>query len=334
MRIVVNPRVRANAGPKANTYHNRRLVYQAEILRRAGYDVSIDLKEASRIIASPDAAKLLNGLPPAADNAIASMGPDDIYLCSVGYLMLNGKSPDDATIIAWNDSLSCTRGVSPKCDKVELFMSWICDNAEFTEQTEATHPGIAKWQYPPRQRLLSVPFVPHDVMLEQFWHDGMTDAFLDDDLDALRERYCRPVVPGKIGFIGAALPYRTRLANAITGVEFYWSDGNNRLEPDVCLGRVSECDAVLHLPGDTWKCARQLEAVLLGRPLIQKRGLIDVTPALDDSNTILIDEWTDMEAARKRLPESVAIVAEADRCYKSGWSLKGQIETAIKMVTE
>ena len=235
-------------------------------------------------------------------------------------------------VIAWADSLSCHRGYELK--KVDLFLSWICGPEEFTEQTEKAHPGINSWQFPDRQRMLSVPFVPHDLMLERFWRDGLTDAFLDDNLEPIRKKYCRKVVLGRVGFIGGGWPVRMKIIKTLGNAYIHLTHGDGRLAPLALLEKISECDAVLQLPGDTWKCARHMEAVVLGRPVVQKRGLIDVTPPLTDANTILVDQWNDLDIVHARLPESAAIVAEADKCYKDGWSLRGQILTAIKMVTE
>ncbi len=334
MKVIVNPRVYAAAGIRANRYHSRRLIYQAEILRRAGHDVLIhDLDRAKQVGQDDDIRRLLGKFPGADDTSIRDLSPDDIYLCSIGYLrvhkdasMLKGK------VIAWADSLSCHRGY--ELSRVDLFLSWICGPEEFTEQTEKAHPGINNWRFPDRQRMLSVPLIPHDLMLEQFWRDGLTDAFLDDNLEPIRKKYCREVVPGRVGFIGGGWPVRMDIIKTLGNAYIHLTHGDGRLAPLALLEKISECDAVLQLPGDTWKCARHMEAVVLGRPVVQKRGLIDVTPPLTDANTILVDQWSDMDLIRSRLVESASIVAEADKCYKEGWSLRGQILTAIRMVTE
>lgn len=335
MRVIVNPHVYAASGGRANVYHNRRLVYQAEILRRANYDVAIHPAGLIPHSQDIDARRMMAALPVVDDITVRNLGADDIYICSVGYILVHKEDslPPKARIIAWADSLSCFRGYD--MDRVDLFMSWTCGPEEFTEQTEKAHPGIAGWRFPDKARVLSVPFVPHDLMLEQFWRDGMTDAFLDDDMEAIRDKYSHKSKLGRVGFIGGGWPIRTKILPTLDGIYVYLTNSpDRRLSPVDMLREISQCEAIMQLPGDTWKCARHMEAVLLGRPVVQKRGVIDVTPPLTDSNTILVDEWSDMDAVRSRLPGAAAIVAEADKCYKDGWSLRGQILTAIKMVTK
>jgi hypothetical protein len=64
---------------------------------------------------------------------------------------------------------------------------------------------------------------------------------------------------------------------------------------------------------------------MMGVPVIRLGGKAEYTPPLARSNCILIEDWGDRAAIEEGMERSEPIVAEADRCYRTGWSLRGQL---------
>ena len=183
-------------------------------------------------------------------------------------------------------------------------------------------------------KLLVLPWPPHRIVLECIERDGLIDKYLSDDLSAIRDRYGSQKKRRQFGFIGCKMRARS-IAEKLTGdaAEFHWTSStkfSQKLEPARYLQWLSECEAVLNIPGERWNCYRFSEAVMMGVPVVQVRGKVRAIPAVDETNTILVDDWSDIATMRRALGRRADIVAAADRAYRAGWGLPGQAKLLLE----
>jgi len=323
---------------KSAIYHGRRLVYQAVIAKSMGHDVELHLPSGVFDFEPmpPDLKKLAGDLRITDGTKPSALPADAVYFCTTTYVLYAGNYvPKLPKIVVWNDTLACQHAdkLFPAAD---LVLAWVTKPSDFTEPTMERHPGIKKYRWPEEgQPVMSVPFVSHDVVLEALWEDGMTDAYLRDDLEAIRAKYGSSKKKRLAGFIGGNLPVRSRIGATLEPptYEVVWAGGHHpRLLPTDVLRWISESEACLNLPGDTYSCSRFCDAVLMGVPVIPKKDTLWFTPAVNESNTISVDNWANILKIRAGIEHSQEIVANADKAYREGWSLRGQLVQSLKRI--
>ena len=162
----------------------------------------------------------------------------------------------------------------------------------------------------------------------------MIAHYLRDDVETIRGQFKSAKVR-KIAFLGMPWPARSVIEKTLEGPEWeFWYRGSGTNLPQIVggeyLGWLSGCEAIMDLPGDTWNSYRFGEAAMMGVPLVEDRGKINVTPALSDDNCILVDGWGDREKMLAALERIDEIKAGADAAYREGWSMRGQLIQACK----
>jgi hypothetical protein len=173
--------------------------------------------------------------------------------------------------------------------------------------------------------------------------DGMAASFLRDDLEAIRERYGSGGQKKRmLGFAGnkniAQRVDKLRLMDESsppgTVVHHLTSDtrSDEAIPPGEYLRWLSECFALLHLPGDTWKCSRHMEAVMMGVPVVLMPDPFDITPPLHPGNSICVKGWDDWWTVNDvfEFGDTLKIIGQADADYRLGWSLRGQLQQILR----
>jgi len=338
MKIAINPCIGRPEEPVVRR-KSRRLLYLAAIARSMGHDVS--LHEEGRPLgrfrgrAGFDFLRLREEFP------ANSPSKADLYFCSSG--TATGGVPTNCPTVAWKEGIGFTRD-RELAEKVALIVAYIWRLEDFTREVGYGHkprprnpPGHVEHVGP---KVLSVPWLAHDTVLAQLDGDGMTDAYLADDLESIRDRYGSPSKLRQVGFYGYRWPQRSQIAALFKGddrFDFQWSSGESKslvkLPPDRYLGWVSGCRAMIQLPGDTWKCSRHCESVMMGVPVVQLAGKIHLMPPLSAENTVLVDDWQDKDGIFTSLERAREIAAKADGAYREGWSLRGQFSQVLKRLS-
>jgi len=326
-RIIVNPAV-LSGGRKRNR-KGRRLLYLALIARQMGYDVALDKARQRHFPRHPQLQAIIRELPPA-----RGIKRDDVYLASDR--VLQTYEPTARRVVAFKEAFDCSRDAA-LCKRVAVLVAYVWSRECFTVQANRRQRPRTKVARVVRDKVMSVPWRPFETTTETIHDDGMLDAFLRDDLAAIRAAYGVASKSREIGFIGCAEHlHNVRKSLCHESYSVLWAGGGRpKLSSADYLAWLSGCKAVLNLPGDTWKCSRFLESVMMGVPVVQKRGTCDDWdwPPTDET-TILVDDWRDVDAIRARLKDSARIVASADMAYRKAWSLRGQLKRILARLGE
>jgi hypothetical protein len=254
----------------------------------------------------------------------------DVYICSTEEIKHNPRIIPPCFVAAYKERfepIERPRDIL-RADVVLAYATGISDFSE-------PHGRISeplKYRKAMQSRLLTVPWRPHDHVTRLFERDGMLDAFIDDDLETIRARYTAPAKVRDVGFAGTnhrGRARRSRLYGGDPHFHFRWTT-TKRMLPDDYLRWLSECRIVLGFPGDTWNCSRFCESVVMGSAIVQQRGKINLTPPMTTDNVILVDDWGDKDVILNALEHVSEICAAADRAYKQGWSLRGQMNQIIE----
>ena len=263
----------------------------------------------------------------------------DAVVCHPAVLMADPGIADGAPVAVLKNSLDC-RHDTWLAGHATLVVAWVWRRADFSGEhswnaSDATERAM-------RGKVLQVPLLPHERVLAQLEADGLTGALLRDDLEAIRSRY-RGELTGNVFFAGFPQQDRreaaARLAAAVP-LEVRWTDlGKGPCLPAKDYLRLTAAaSAVPNLPGDTHVCYRFAEAVMLGVPVIVRRGTIHLTPAVKDfafpgeSNAIVVEDWDDWDAIRIGIDRREEIVAEADAAWRAGWGLTAQVRMMIEQL--
>lgn len=157
--------------------------------------------------------------------------------------------------------------------------------------------------------------------------------YLTDDLAAIRAAYCPAIPPvgAKPGFVGANEYGRSERAGMLgpaADAQF------SRMSAREYVRFMATHAATLDFPGQIPATYRFTESVVFGRPVVRCKTDPEyvLDPPLDHTNHIALRSWGDREGLAIGLEASIDIVAAADACYLSGWSIKSQIERAVKHV--
>jgi hypothetical protein len=336
MLVVVNPTVRRGE-PGGNRRKTRRLVYLAWIARDMGHEVKIHLPSSPRVRSLRNSegryefVDIVDDLP-VVDNA-RDLPADAVYLCSSGQALVSeNELPKRAKVVIFKEYLGTTheRRLVDVCDLLVAYVRLVTDFS-VTVKRPADPSGFDKAT---RAKAFSVPWRPHEKVTQVIHDDGIVVPFLRDELGAIRAKYGAADKARDVGFIGENVPPRSRITAHYANDDRFivqWAGGHHPSIPaQQYLWWISECRIVLGLPGDTWKCSRFCEAVMMGVPVVQQAGTIELTPPMTRENTVLLDEWADKGEIISRLDDTEAIVAAADKAYREGWSLRGQLGQIFK----
>ena len=275
---------------------------------------------------------LLNDFP------FADSPPEcDVYLCSEETALGSNRLP--GKVVAFRTRLGGGQTLIDQRRKFALLVGYVLTQADFTKKT---HSGgkvrdDSPTENPLGDKWLSVPWLPFECTLHAMHEDGMWDAYLRDDLDAIRERYGSDEKKRMFGFLGGYWGWRSEIKSLYDGddrFEIVWAGGHHGPAKPAheYLKWMSECRGCLHLPGDTWKCSRHCEAVMMGVPVACQRGIVDLTPPITADNAILVDDWGEDREWMVALLEDYGDTkaTEADKAYREGWSLRGQFTQILK----
>jgi len=334
MKIAIHPVVE-RPEPLAFRRNVRRLLYLGRIAASAGHSVWLAPLSAddSAKLRRPEMTEWLLALAAEFPEADSFPPGTDLAICSNSHAARVAAYAPDIPLIVFKEDIDYRkdRGLLGIAD---LIPCCVWRREDFSEcrhrpPDEPDHEEVM------RPVVLPVPWLPHDRVLLQLEADGLAEAYLTDDLDAIRNRYSGKK-RWRLGFLGADVPQTRREALAAlqrTGLldfcRTYAPEGWSQPAGEY-LRWLSQCMAIPEVPGDQWNCYRFAEAVLMGVPVVRLAGKAEFAPPVTPENCILIDDWADREAIEAGLQRSGPIAAEADRCYRAGWSLKGQFERALR----
>ena len=338
MRIVVDPHVPGN--PNLRCRMTRRFAYIAWIAHDLGHDVAVrcepnEFKSLRNMETYGGRSgfsfvNLLNDIPTVSDLRNA-----DLLVCSEE-MAVRQRRPD-CKVAAWRTRLGGGAEVAAKRRKFDVLCGYVFSEPDWTKKV--TTKGLPRGDTPPENKLgdkwLSVPWIPFEPTLHAIHQDGLWKAYLQDDLGAIRDKYGATEKRRHAGFIGYPWGWRTKIARSLDDPRFVflWPthvEHKATMGPREYLLWLSECRLSLCLPGDTWKCSRFGESVMMGVPTVNPRGRMWLTPPLADYNAVLVDEWSElleMDLSDQRLRN---IAACADEAYREGWSLRGQVKQMLR----
>lgn len=324
----------------------RRLAYMAAIAQAEGHKVIVHVPDC----ANPEFAR-----PLYFDFVRDAINPLDIIYCS-GHQVLDHVPNVAAYFCSHATPIVQPRDAVPphgKIPRVYFKESLSCEHDPYLALTGAVIVSYVwrpkdfasdrkrEWFETARQhqakiadKILSVPWLPHERVLAQLHKDGLWRAFIADDLKTIRTRYSTGKTERYGGFVGKPWPVRKELAARLgPRFEFVWAGhGLPQMAPDEYLRWMSECRLCLGLPGDTWKCSRFLEAVMMGVPCVQRADTINIEPPLTGRNCVLVREFDDHATIHAAMKDAGQIVRQATADYKAGWSLRAQFREIMRRV--
>jgi len=180
------------------------------------------------------------------------------------------------------------------------------------------------------ERLLMVPHLVHYGVMMQLAEDGLFQAYLDDDVEAIREFYDAPKTD-KIGFAGEDVAGRREFAEKLQAelgdvCDFRFDE---RMPPGEYLRWMCSLRAALILPGEREATYRFAEAVMLGVLTIIKEQAQPIEPPACVANSIALWDWDDAPRISRRFDFAEEMLFEADEFYREYWSPTGQAGLAI-----
>jgi hypothetical protein len=192
-------------------------------------------------------------------------------------------------------------------------------------------------------RHIGVHYPPFERVLEMFHRDGTLGDYVRDDLGSIRENYGGPTKRYDIGFRGYTTcdatpgqPNRSQIfAHYYEKPHFemqFSKDPTWYERPGEYLRFLSECRLTLCLPGDRLKSHRHIEAAMMGSPCVLVRDLLDVHPKHTTENSVIQNDWFDVDGALAGLERCESLVAESDKAYRDGWSTSGQMRTLLDRI--
>jgi len=341
MRLVFNLAVwRENE--EAINRKTRRLAYMAAIAESEGHAVTIH-NPANR---NPEFDRVLK--IPFVNDTVGRMdvlegGEEDLFAFGQidGYFMSHATTLNQPCVLIphalaprvyFKESLGCADDAHLARHGAAI-ISYVQRQRDFTDnRPRAWCEAVLQSEPITRRKIISAPWLPHERVLDLIHRDGLWRAFIDDNLAPIRRQYCAAKKRRYGGFVGKPWAVRQDLAATLgTHYEFKWAGhGLPQLSPREYLKWLSECRVSLGLPGDTWKCSRFLESVLLGVPCVQQAGTININPPLTADNCVLVDRFDDPKAIDAAVPRFAAIAERATRDYTEGWSLRGQFRQIIR----
>jgi hypothetical protein len=179
-------------------------------------------------------------------------------------------------------------------------------------------------------RMLGVPFLIHDRVIEGFIENALFSDYLEDNITAIRNNFSSVICDKWLGYCGARWKHRLDLL---------------RSAPDWCNWKIYDSHVMsgyehakwlcrhrgaLVLRGDTPKVNLHPLAVLLGRVVVSDTINDQMTPNLCCLNSVLISGqehdawWEHVSGCLEDEDMCTEMVEDADEAYVSGWSPTGQ----------
>jgi len=336
MKIAVNPQCSMPAG-RPTERNVRRLLLLAFIAKDMGHDVVVHsstkyVDQVEQNHPEPDARGYMQLSEELSFRENVAPFKPDVYVCSTSAVK---SAPAGSVVIAWAESFHYRR-LPQIADRCSVIASYMLRRTDFSGDKGLKVKDKPEHFAGLEGKTLSVPWLIMTVTFRQLQRDGLIKSYCRDDLAAIREQYSAPEKNKVIGFLGNNMPpYRMECARQLPQddrftLKFTGGIRERSLQSAQYLRWLSECQAILHLPGDTWKCARFSEAVMMGVPVIVPAGKEYLTPPTTSKNAIPIESWSDADTMFAGIERSKEIVASADAAYREGWSLRGQFIQALK----
>lgn len=178
-------------------------------------------------------------------------------------------------------------------------------------------------QFDEHPRLLPVPFMVHDSCMAGFITEGMFEAFIGNDIRAIRERYSSE----KTGLLGLRCCGWTKRkefcadAPEWADIGFYDTPQMKSLEH---ARWISGYRGGLCLRGDTPKSNLASMLALLGVGIVMQPIERRETPRMDFRNTVQFGSWEQVKMELENDSHLGDITAQATNDYIEGWSPAGQ----------
>lgn len=182
-------------------------------------------------------------------------------------------------------------------------------------------------------RLIPVPFLVHDRVMEYLMSAGLFQAYVSDDLEKLRKHFSAGKQAGRVGFQGCGWSNRKHWAKELPDYcecVFYYS--HSMSAADHCRWLMG-FEAGIVFPGDTPKVNLMPLLAMLGISIVSIECPVRVIPPITDRNSILLKDWNDHEGLEFGLQRLKSISEAATEDYKSGWSPMGQARLIAEAVS-
>ena len=105
------------------------------------------------------------------------------------------------------------------------------------------------------------------------------------------------------------------------------------MSPPDYLKFMMECEMGINLRGAGPKAYRFAEMAMLGIPIVTCMPAMRDTPLVSDKNVILLRSHDDVESLEKGYLKRHEIAAEATRCYRDGWSMRGHAKMILERIS-
>jgi len=243
-----------------------------------------------------------------------------------------GQIPKGCKVVAFKESLNITKDVQ-LAERVDLIVCYVWQPKDWTFRNVKVRKGHLDTVRP---KIMQVPWLCHDRVLDVLHKDGLTSAYLNDNVEAIRSKYAAAEHKRTIGFIGARLPHRSRIMAKVEGAFGFeikrWAGGHDpSLTPGQYLRWLTECELSLNLEGDTYSCSRLAECAMMGAAVVQCRPeRFAYTPPITAANAVLCDAWTNKEQILSGWPDAEQRAEGATQAYREGWSLRGQFQQMLR----
>lgn len=176
-------------------------------------------------------------------------------------------------------------------------------------------------------RTLNVPFLIHDRVIREM--GPLFEAYLRDDIEAIRAAWRPAVQTGVAAYSGAGWPLRKQFfADAPEWVEARFYDTHPMGGVEHARWLAGYRGAIV-LRGDTPKVNLTPLAVLLGVPVVAPE-IERNTPPLDEDSMILFDGWDSLRAVLDDEARCRRIADRATEIYRAGWSPLGQARQIVR----
>ena len=169
-----------------------------------------------------------------------------------------------------------------------------------------------------------------DGVLSVLVEDGLLDAYLDDDTEAIRRRYAAPKRRAA-GFLGCQLYGRQAMAKQLPlwcEVAFYRDE--KIMSTRDYLRWLSGCCAAIDFPGQHQRTYRFTEAALLGVPVVCVAPEHQPAVPLSEGCALTLRGWDDHSRLWRLMGDLDGVRAAADLAYRRSWSLRAQVRTILE----
>lgn len=180
-------------------------------------------------------------------------------------------------------------------------------------------------------KLLKVPFLIHDRVIEHLVEHDLFQAYIDNDLQAIRDHFANGK-SGVLGFCGCGWPFRKAFcADAPDWAEIRFFDSHPMSGGEHAKWLMG-FKAALALRGDTPKTNLPPLLAMLGIPIVMEPITAKDTPPFNALNTIPFQSWEQVHAAIQDDTILAQITAKATDDYINGWSPMGQARQIAERV--